>query len=251
MNKRKIVAYGISFALFAAVFAVTGMTTAYAAEITSDASISETQASQETAQQSDVDILKRIDDLNKLNTTVQGMTNVSDAVKAQISAEITNNISDLTSLKVKIDADTDPTVLRADQRLIYDSFRIYMLIIPRGYAVASADRENKIEGLMTNVSSKLATDIQVAASQGKDVSAPQAELADLNAKIADAKSHSLSGALQDLGTLVPDLGNETLLASNTAIVSAARDDVMAARMDLEAARVDIEKIMLSLGLGIK
>jgi hypothetical protein len=194
---------------------------------------------------SDSEITARESDLNNLNTRVQAMVNVSTTEKTDISNEVQSNIAGLTSLKSKIDADTDVTTALNDEKTIFGSYRIYALVVPRGYIVASADRVDTIVGMMTTISSKLQTRITADQSAGDNVTALQNSLTDLNAKIADAKSQA-GTAQSGVVSLVPDQGNTTQLSSNTAALKAARADIKTSTQDLQAARADAKSIMQGL-----
>ena len=189
---------------------------------------------------SDAAITARIDVLNKLNTRVQAMKNVSSTEKTNILNDVQTNISGLTALKSKIDADTDAKTALADEKNITGSFRIYALIVPQASILASADRVDTIVG-MTDVSVKLQTRLAAAQSAGKDVSSLQTSLSDYNAKIADAKSQAAT-AQSSISSLVPDKGDKVKLASNTAELKAARANIKTATQDIKTARQDVKKI---------
>ena len=200
---------------------------------------------------SDTNISTRIDSLNKLNARIQALKNVSATEKSAISAAVTTNTTGLTSLKAKIDADTDTTTAQTDEKTIFGSFRIYALVIPQGYIEASADRVNTIVDIMTGISAKLETRITAAQTGGKNVTALQASLSDMNAKIADAKVQATTG-LNLVASLTPDQGNKTQLDANATALKSARSNLKTATTDLQAARQDAKTIMQGLkGLNVK
>jgi hypothetical protein len=192
----------------------------------------------------DAAIADRLTKLNALNTRVSAMKNVSATEKSTLAATIQTNISGLTTLKAKLDADTDVTTAATDAKSIRTSFRIYALIIPQGYIAAAADRADTIVGLLTTVSTKLQTRIS-AEPAGTNVTAMQASLTDLNAKIATAQTTAAS-AENSVATLTPDQGNATLLASNTASLKAARAQITTVTTDLKAADADAKSIVAAL-----
>jgi hypothetical protein len=191
---------------------------------------------------SDTAITKRLTSLATLNTKVQALKNVSATEKTNISNNIQTNISGLTSLKAKIDADTDVTVAATDAKTITGSYRIYALVIPQGYIASSADRVDTIDGLMTTLSAKLQSRITAAQSAGKNVTSLQASLTDLNAKVADSNTQAAT-AQSGVASLTPDQGNKTVLASNTAALKASRADIKTASADLKTARQDAKTIV--------
>lgn len=196
-------------------------------------------------ERSDAAITARIAKLNALNGRVQAIKNVSADEKSHISDEVQTNISGLTSLKAKIDADTDVTVALTDEKSIYGSFRIYALIVPQGYIMASSDRIDTIVGMMNTISAKLQTRITADQSAGKDVTALQNSLDDLKSKIGDAKSQG-DNAQSEVASLTPDGGDKTKLASNTAALKDARAKIKVGTGDLQTARQDAKSIIQGL-----
>jgi hypothetical protein len=191
------------------------------------------------------DIGARITDLNKLNTRVQAMKNESATEKANISTQVQTNITGLTALQTKIDADTTLATARTDAATIFTTFRIYALVVPQGDILAAADRVTTIDGLMTALGTKMQTRITADQSAGKDVSALTAAMTDINARIADAATQSQT-AQSGVINLVPDQGDKTTATSNHAALLAARANIKTSTADLQAARQDIKTILAGL-----
>ncbi len=193
----------------------------------------------------DADIAARITALNALNTRVQAMSDVSATQKATLSSELQTNITGLTALQQQIDANTDVTSARTEDQSIFTSFRIYALVIPQGWILASADRITTITGLMTALSTKLQTRISAAQSAGADVTVFTKTVADMNAKIADANTQAVAAQAR-VSSLAPDQGNGAVITSNHAALVAARADTKVGTQDLVTARKDIAAILLAL-----
>ena len=191
---------------------------------------------------SDTAITARITALNNLSTRIGGMKNVPASEKASISSEVQTEIGTLTTLKGKIDADTDVATARADAKTITADYRIYALVVPQGYIVASSDRISTIVGLMNAIQAKLQTRITAAQTAGKDVTALQAAITDMTAKLSDATSQAQS-AQTGVASLVPDQGNTTVAASNKAALVAARANLKTANSDIKAARQDVQTVI--------
>ena len=189
----------------------------------------------------DKEIQARIDSLNQLNARVSGLKNVSAGEKANIASEVSTETASLTTLKAKIDADTDVTVARTDVKTITADYRIYALVMPQMHIAAAADRVGTIGAMMTALQPKLQTRITAAQTAGHDVTALNAAYADITAKVADANTQA-TNANSAVASLVPDQGNATVAASNKAAVEAARADLKNATNDLKAARADIKTI---------
>lgn len=194
---------------------------------------------------SDAAIVARIADLNKLNTRIAGLKNVSDAAKTNIANEVQTNNEGLTSLKAKINADTDAGTALIDEKSIYGSYRIYALVIPQGFILAAADRVGTIADMMTTTGTKLEARINVGKTAGKDVTALETALADFSAKISDARAQAAT-VESGVASLVPDQGDKTKLQANTAALKAARANIKTATQDLQAARKDAGTIIAGL-----
>ena len=192
----------------------------------------------------DTDIAARIAALNALSTRVQLMSIISATQKATLASELQTNISGLAGLQATLDSDTDVTAARSDDQSIFTSYRIYALVIPQGWILASADRITGIAGLMATVSTKLQTRIS-AEPAGTNVSALTAAVADMNAKMADAKTQA-AAAQARVSSLAPDQGNGAVITSNHAALVAARADTRVGTQDLVSARKDITTVLQGL-----
>ncbi len=193
----------------------------------------------------DQEITRRIGILNDLNVRVQVMAKVSASEKASISGEVSTEVSNLTTLQAKIDADTDIPTLQADIKSITAEYRIFMLVIPQGRIEVAADKIGTVADTFTAFSAKLQTRISTAQAAGRDVTALNTSLSDMNAKIADANIQS-SAAVSEVASLMPDNGNTTIAASNTAALKDARTKIQAALADLKTARQDAGSIVKGL-----
>ena len=199
---------------------------------------------------SDAEIDARISALNDLETRVNQMTKVSDSEKADLISSINANLSDMTSLKTKIDTDTDKTVLKADVQSITKSYRIFALILPQTQILAAADRASATVDILNSVQTKLEAGITQAQSNGKDVSSLNSTNTDMTAKLSDA-SIKEQAAVTLVTPLQPDQGNATVAASNKAALETARTDIKTSISDLVTALQDAKTIQSSLvSLGV-
>jgi len=189
----------------------------------------------------DAAITARTTALTDLLNRVNEMTKISDTDKAALVATINTNLSNISTLKTKIDSDTDKATLKADTQSITKAYRIYALILPQTRILAAADRVAATVDILTNVEAKLATGITQAQAAGKDVTLMNSTNTDLNAKLTDATTKG-QAAQSLVAGLVPDQGSATVAASN----KTARDDIKAAITDLVAAVQDSKTIRASL-----
>ena len=187
---------------------------------------------------SDEAITQRIGGLNALSSRVSAMQKLSDAQKGVLTTSLQNEISQMTTLKTTIDADTTASALRVDMQSITKSYRIYALILPQTNILAASDRILTIAGLMSGVQTKLQA--RVAAIANPSASLTSA-MTDVTAKLSDATTQA-NTAVAEVSSLVPDGGNTKIAASNTTTLKDARDKVKTAMSDLQSARKDLATV---------
>ena len=181
------------------------------------------------------EIDRRVSALNGLITKINNMKKLSAVQKASFTGKINEQISDLIALKSKIDGDTDPQTLISDVKSIVDSYRIYVLFMPQIDILDAADRISVINDQMSTLAGKLASRIDEAQKDGKDVSALLAQLKDMQAKTQDAQAQATAATAEVIG-LDPSgyPGNRGALETGRSDVKAGRDDVFASIKDAES-----------------
>lgn len=204
----------------------------------------------------DHEITARVGSLDKLIARIQDMKKLSTSTKATLASEITTEINLLNSLKGKIDLEASSTTslnssstLMTDIKSITIANRVYALIIPQISVLASADRALTLIDSFVTVSAKLQTRIN-AASSSASTSAMITVIADLNAKIADARAKA-QAAITAVTGLTADNGDATVAASNKAALEFGRTDLKAAAIDLQAAQKDAHTILKGLKVDVK
>src|SRR3989338_4360281 len=128
----------------------------------------------------------------------------------------------LETMRAKIAADTDLETLKADQRSIAESYRIFALIMPQAAILVAADRIKVIADNLITIGGKLESRINEAKNSGKDVASLELLLADYKAEIANAISKA------------------------DAAIKAAKENIRKGMEDLRAAREDARKIVQGL-----
>lgn len=187
----------------------------------------------------------RIKTLTKLNARVQAMAKLSATEKSNVSSEVSTTIADLTSLKAKIGVDTDATSMRADEKTIMTTFRVYALLVPQGYIEAAVDRIQTMDTMLTTIGTKLQTRITAAQAAGKDTASIQANLTEFNAKVSDSGVQA-TAALNLVVNLKADNGDAAVAKANQAALVAARAAIKTAVADLDTARKDAKTIIAAL-----
>lgn len=187
------------------------------------------------------EIDNRVNALNALIDRINKMARISDSNKASLKSTIQTVIANLTNLKAKIAADTDEQTLKTDLQSITKEYRVYMLVVPEMQIMAAADRIKTSADMLATVANKLQARISQLPA-GTDTTSLQSSLADMNAKIADAKSQA-DAAIAKVSALKPDQGDKTVFQSNNQALKDARSKIQAAQKDLVAAQKDAKTIV--------
>lgn len=191
-------------------------------------------------ERADRKISRRVEALNRLATRINAMKNLSDDQKTAFQALVSQYLGDLNNLKAKIEADTDVATMKADVKSISESYRIFALVMPQIKIMDTAERVAVLTEETTTLAGKLQARIAAAGSKGKDVAALNASLAELQAKIADAKIQA-----QNAENAVINL-DPNGYPGNKAELENARNLLKAAKEDMHAARDDAKKIVQAL-----
>jgi hypothetical protein len=193
----------------------------------------------------DQEIARRVTALTDLNTKVQAMTKLSAEEKTTFNSSINAQISTLTSLKAKIDSDSDIDTLKTDIKSITLSYRVYLLVIPQGHISVTADRLQEAADVASALSTKLSARIDADTASGKDTASAKTALTDMQTKITDANAQA-SASLSLVANLTPDEGDKTKQDANDKALKDARAKLKAGLADIVAARADARTIVKSL-----
>ncbi|PIP74660.1 MAG: hypothetical protein CO135_01305 [Candidatus Levybacteria bacterium CG_4_9_14_3_um_filter_35_16] len=183
---------------------------------------------------------RRIRSLNGLITKINSFKKLGNSQKSTLVAQIQTEVTNLTALKAKIEADTDNLTLKTDVQSITKGFRIYAFFVPKIHVLATADTLDNVSDKMESLLGKLETRIAEAKVKGLNTASLDIILTDLKAKIADARIQAQ--AAKDLVIpLTPDgyPGNKTVLQS-------ARAKLVVGHKNLQLAKKDIQKIIKDL-----
>lgn len=159
------------------------------AGVSANASVNTTHL-QTIISKGDQEIARRLATLNSLAGKIASATKLSASDKATLSAEVSATISGLTSLKAQLDASTTVTAAIASGQDIFTQYRVYALVVPKVNLVKVADDQQTVEAKLTAVAQKLQTRLTAEQQAGKNVTALEAVLSDMNAKISAAQSIS-------------------------------------------------------------
>jgi hypothetical protein len=128
-------------------------------------------------------ITNRITSLNSLSSRVQNDSRLSASEKSSLTSDIQTTISGLTALKTKIDADTDTTTARSDEKTIITSYYVYAAFEPKmRYLIVLNNLQTTTANLQALVP-QLQNLIDTFKSNGDDVTQLQALLSDVSSQL--------------------------------------------------------------------
>lgn len=189
----------------------------------------------------DAEIARRLKNLNDASSKIAGLTTLTASDKSALTTQVQNEISGLTALKAKLDADTTLSAGRTDVQSIVTEYRVYLLMLPKVHLVAATDHLSNALNNLSLLSGNLQTAITAQKDKGKDVTAMQTSLTDMQAKTSAAGS-ILSGLADKLLALTPSDYN-----TNHTVLMQYRASLGTAQADLKAARADAASIIKALG----
>jgi hypothetical protein len=186
------------------------------------------------------EIGRRLATLQTLSSKISSATKLTANDKVTLNDEVSNEVSGLTSLKTKLDADTTVIDARTDAQSIITDYRVYALVAPKVNLVKTADDQQVAESKLSALVPKLQTRINSAQSAGKNVTALQSGLADMTKQItaAQAISAKIEASVIDL--------QPTDYNSNHKVLSGDRDQLKTAQTDIQAAVSDATTIVSGL-----
>lgn len=156
----------------------------------------------------DREIDRRIASLNNLITRLNNVKRLSADQKSTLSSQVNTEITNLQTLKSKIDADTDPATLLTDKKSIVNSYRVFLLFEPKIRIITQADEIIDLANVML----------------GKTTNS------DATSKINDAITQA-NNAINSVSPLTPDgyPGNKSSFDSARGMLKTARTDLRTAR----------------------
>ncbi len=182
----------------------------------------------------DNEINRRLNSLKELSKKVNAAEKLSASDKSTLSSEVNDETSNLTSLKTKLDADTDESTAKTDTQSIITNYRVYALVLPKVNLVKSADDQLTAETKLTTLAAKLQSRLTAAQHDGKAVTSLQNTLTDLTNKTAAAQAISTSVRANVIGLQPSDYNNaHTVLNGDWKQLKTAQGDIQAAINDAQ------------------
>ena len=135
----------------------------------------------------DAEITRRLGSLNELSAKINSDSRLSTSDKQALTSQVQSEITNLTSLKAKLDNETSLSSAITDAKSIFSDYRVYALIVPKVWLIRVADDEMTVDDKLATLSGKLQARINEAQAKGRDVTSLNAWLSDLNSQIGSAK----------------------------------------------------------------
>ena len=186
------------------------------------------------------EITRRLTTLGSLSSKINSAAKLNANDKSYLVSEVNAEISGLTALKAKLDAETTLAAAKADAQSTYSEYRVYALVVPKVALIKMADDQQVSENRLQALAQKLQTRINSAKDNGKDVTTLQTELGNMMAQTNNAAAIS-SGIEQKVLTLQPSDYD-----SNHAVLSGDRDQLKNAHADNQAAVADVKNLVSAL-----
>jgi len=181
-------------------------------------------------------IVNRLDSLNTLLNRIQNDTRLTADEKSSLKTEIQQNVSGLTALKAKIDADTDVATARTDAKSIITSYYVYAVFEPKVQLLVTLNNLQTTTGYIQALVPQLQNLINTLKAQGKDTSQLQPLLDDISSQL-----QTINTTLANDITTVQNISTTT--KRNPSDFSKVRQDIsQIVRSDLAKIRSDFEKM---------
>lgn len=215
-------------------------TTTTTTEKTDTLSTAQAQRIQNLKTRATTEITKRITALTSLTTKINNIKKLSDTQKATFISDIQGNITSLTTLKTKIDADTDATTLQSDVKSIVESYRIFALYVPKIHLLTGANIASEIATNLNGLIVKFQTRITTDQKSGKDVTALQTAVTELQVKV-----DTIDTSTQEITNSVIPL-DPSGYPGNITDIQTAQQSLKTIKTSIQTAKQDAQKIIDSL-----
>ena len=134
-------------------------------------------------QRADTMIIDRITSLQNLLTHLSDDKKLSSDETTTLTTEINTAISNLQTLKAKIDADTDAVTALSDTKTIITSYHVYAIFEPQIRLLLIVDNLSSQAAKLQTLTTQIQSLADTLKSQGKDTTAINTALSDINTQL--------------------------------------------------------------------
>ena len=190
----------------------------------------------------DCEVDRRLATIATLKTGIGDSAKLTAGHKTTLDGILDTSATGLPATRVKIDADTTIAAVRADNRSVFDDYRIYVLVSRQVALVRGDDAVGAAVTRLTAAATKIQAAITKAQTGGKNVTEATTQLAAMQAAIAAAQS-AVAGDTDAVLALTPAQWNA---GSAAPVLDAARASIKTARSSLATALADGKAAMAAL-----
>lgn len=187
-------------------------------------------------QKATVEIDRRLVVLNNQLTTVTNNPRIAADQKSQLTGEIQPIITKLTTLKTKIQAETDLVTLRADVATIKESYAEYGFTSVQSPILTTADQVLALSQTMATISARIQANLNEASPSATDKADFEKSLSSINTKLT-----GINTQVESVKTTVVALDPEAF-PGNRSQLQSARNRLVVAITDLKTVRRDLQAV---------
>ena len=136
----------------------------------------------------DAAVARRLASLGEVKAKVDAAAHLTASDRSALDSQIDAATTGLTQLRATIDAETILAKLRTDCRMVVTSFRVYLVLIPKSYLVAGADRARAAGEALTRLAGLLQARITAAHARGRDITSAGGYVSDIGIKVQAAQA---------------------------------------------------------------
>jgi len=189
-------------------------------------------------------ITNRVNELNRLLNRISNDKRLTNEEKTSLSADIQADINGLTTLKAKIDADTDVDTAKADAKQIITNYYIYKIFVPKMRLLITIANMQALSANIGQLTPQIQNLVNTLKSAGKDVTNLQSLLDDIN--------NQLQMINASLSTDKSKIDGVTISTQDsTSIFAQVRQDLANVRRDFAKIRKDFGQMRIDFNASFK
>jgi hypothetical protein len=192
----------------------------------------------QTRASSEID--RRINSLNALSPLIVKLAKPTLAQQKSYTKAVEAEIKTLQKYATAINSDATLTAATKDAQKLTPEYTAFMVLVPKAWLIITADWQQVLEAKFTTYANKVQDRLNIANNAGKDISAAQITLNDLQSQVATAKELS-DGVATDvpLTQLGQYNANHSVLMTHYHKLATARDKLATALDDAKNLRDEV------------
>lgn len=186
----------------------------------------------------------RLKSLNNLLDKIKNTKHISDSDKVFLTTSIQNAITGLTSLKTTIEQDTTVEQATAHVKQIVTDYRIFLIFEPKIRITAVIDNLQTLSASSASLSGKLQTYVDKLKTEGKDTTALQKLLNDINSRLKTIDTTLASDKAQIDAITVQSTNYKDTFVKVRKDLADVRASFAKIRMDLAQMKNELNKLKI-------